>query len=215
MYMKVEIAPKEFSVREMVFQVKYYVLGFLSLLLLISYVMAKIHPALPSYAKEYNYLYSMGAALEKGREINLEKFDEKLVTFSALRPEFDGFFAKYYMQNQEFEKVEPLMESVKSRLPIKNEVTENFSKASVELEKKNYQGAYSYALKLKDHSVCKESFPLVFAYNLYRILVLEEILGYEELSLATKERLVHFIKEDKCNKFSENVIMKKMLKLLE
>jgi hypothetical protein len=213
--MKVEITPKEFSIKEVLFQIKYYVLAFLGFLLLVSYVMSRLHPALPTYAKEYNYLYSMGAAMEKGREISIEKFDEKLLSFSKLRPEFDGFFAENYIVNKEFEKVELLMESVRNRLPIKNEVTESFTRASVELEKNNYKESYAYALKLKDHAVCKESFPLIFAYNLYRVLVLEEILGYKELSFDTKDTLVHFIKEDKCSKFSQNIIMKKILKLLE
>lgn len=213
--MKAEIAPKEFSVKEVFFQLRYYILAFLGGLFLLSFVMSRLHPKVPSYAKEYNYLYSMGAAMEKGREISLDRFDEKLTDFSEMRPEFDRLLAKNYISNQEFEKVGSLITAVRKRLPVKNKITENFTNASLEIEKKNYKEAYALALKLKANEICKENFPMVFAYNLYRTLVLEQILGYQEEALATKEKLGSFIKEDASGKFSEDVIMKKILKLLE
>ncbi|MCH9812229.1 hypothetical protein K0U07_05675 [bacterium] len=210
--MPVEISSKELSVKEVLFSLKYYILAGAAFLIGLSYVMAGLHPAKASFAKEYNYFYSMGDAIAKGREVSFERLDAKLVDFEKLRPNFDGYFIENYIDSADYDRAEKIMESVKKRLPVKAEVFSQFSAISLMLEKGDKDAAYKASLNLKRVPKIEKEYPLFYAFTLYRIYLLEDGFALEEKANATKKELLAFIESSE-NK--ENIILEKMKKVLQ
>lgn len=212
--MQVEFSSKELSIKQVLFKLKYYILGFVAILFGLSFLMARLHPKRISYAKEYNYLYSMAESLAKGREVSLEKLDDKLQSFAALRPNFDSFFVKNYLEMEEFEKVTKVMEEVSLRLPTNAGFSEKFAKVSILLEKGELENAYATSVELKKDADLFKEFPLFYAYNLYRIYVMEQCLSYDDKAASTKNELIAFIKEQQQQGF-DSIILEKMMKEID
>ena len=210
--MQVEFSSKELSIKQVLFGLKYYIVGGAIFLLGLAFVMAKLHPEKASYAKEYNYFYSMGDAIAKGREVSFDRLITKLANFKELRPNFDGHFIQNYMDSADFDCAEKIMESVQERLPAKSHIFSQFSAITLMLEKGEKQAAYEASLELKKSDEIKKEYPLFYAFTLYRIFLLEQEFALAEKALATKKELLSFIE---LGENKENVILDKIKKVLQ
>ena len=209
--MKVNLAHKELTVWSILVQVKFYVLGFVAVLVGLAMVLSKTHPPTKSLSKDYNYLYSVATSIKNGTEVNFPSLEKKLSAFNSLRPTFDPLFAKKYLDEEEFTKVESLLAAINERLAVKNNPVELFSKGSLSIERQNLQEAYSECKALKDLDILKEDYPFLYIYNQYRVSMIEELLDMHADAEQSKESLKAFFD----GPVKEQVAMSPLLSLIQ
>jgi hypothetical protein len=89
--------------------------------------------------------------------------------------------------------VDKLLDGIHERLPVQNEIVNNFTLGSLGMEEKDFKGCYEKGLALLENERLHVDYPTLYTYNLYRIHLLEEALGYNEKAAATKEKLVSYL----------------------
>jgi len=183
----------QFPLKLILFQWKIPIMGFLTLVGVASYTMTKLHPQKTIFGKEYNYMYSLENTMRNGSKVSIPKVESKLCSFENLRPLFDDLFIEAYLDEANIDKVDKLLDGIHERLPVQNEIVNNFTLGSLGMEEKDFKGCYEKGLALLENERLHVDYPTLYTYNLYRIHLLEEALGYNEKAAATKEKLLSYL----------------------
>jgi len=196
------------SILKIALGLKYYIGGFVFCIGALSLAMAKMHPEKKSYAKDYNYLYSLLDDLQAGREVPVEKIEKKLEQFKAVRPEFDSFILDQHLKAQDFERAENLVGEIRKRSIFNDGMVTLFSDASIAYEKEGVEKGLEKCLELSKAEGFKENYPTLYLYNQFRIYAMEKELKLER-SEKTRADLLSYIKsceeESKINQRMINI----------
>lgn len=207
--MHTNLSTEQNSIWKILFQWKKSILLFLVIIFSVSFLMSKIHPKRVSYAKDYNFLYSMINASNNGREINFSVFEDKVALLSSVRPETDPVFIKKFQDEKDFVKLVSALNAVQQRVVIKDDFIQKFTQASINIENENFVEAYKNSIAFKNHQASLQKYPLFYALNLYRIAFLEEIQEQYSKSKKTKQELKDLLQTFEKEMLSENLILKK------
>jgi hypothetical protein len=191
--MQVDLLEGEAGIKKVIFLLKWPIAFSFCLLFALAFLMSKIHPKRVSYEKEYNYLYSIIDDLKNGRVRNVDIIKDKVSFFSSLHPEVDSDLIKYSLKEGNYLDAESILEGVHKRAGFENTDIKSFSLVSLDLERKNIDRAYQQALSIKENSALKKQSPSLYAYNLYRIYILEKMQDNEQKAVLTAKDLKSFI----------------------
>ena len=168
--MKVNLEKPEHSVKQILFKFKYAIGIFFIAVLSLSCLMTAKHPQRISYAKDYNYLYSYLDSLNEGKEVEIEKLEEKLHEFNGLRTNFNLHLINEYAKSHDFEKVESILQEVNAKSVSKNTLVDKFTEASLNIEREELEVGYEKCMEIYQTEGVKETYPVLFAYNLFRTI---------------------------------------------
>ena len=157
-------------------------------------------------ANDFNYITNINAPQDPViLETALDRLTSIMNKFPELHTAYDGSLAQYYLNNDLVEKAKPYLnatlEKVKAdKLPLYSE----FSSTSLLIGEKNYKEALNQALSLQekmrtvlasDIAGDKRSFgDELFAFNLFRIALLQDDLGDKEGELQTWKEWKNYAK---------------------
>ncbi|MCH9621174.1 MAG: hypothetical protein S4CHLAM20_05910 [Chlamydiia bacterium] len=191
--MAIDLNSTEQTFTQLLFKLKFYIAAFIGVILLLSFVLTKAHPQRKSYAKDYNYLYSLSEDLKAGREVSFDMLEAKLENFSTLRPQFDAFFIDEHVKSEEFEKANAIFADIRNRIIAKDALIDLFTEASLAIEKSEFKSAYEKCLRIHQSEGIKEGYPTLFSYNLFRLQELEKHLGKQAKAEKSKNELISFL----------------------
>jgi hypothetical protein len=178
----------------------------------LAFLMSKMHPEKVSYAKEYNYLYSIMEDLENETAKDLFTIKEKVTLFPSLHPEVDGYLIKGFLKDNDYLSAQSILEGVHKRVLLENSDIDKFSHVSFDMERMQIEKAYEQALRIKDNSLLKGESSFLYAYNLYRIFVLEESKNEQEKARLTALDLKNYIDGMRGSKNFENPLVQQIYK---